>query len=124
MCSMSHRAPPCVIVLFVSRKTRSTRLRIGVFYGAHYENVRESSASGLREAKMREVWIAFFSGKDPDRGLSLILGDARAPSARDWYVATSVIQWLATNVGMALLEAAGFRHHCAKGDKSEAVSGV
>jgi hypothetical protein len=32
------------------------------------------------------------------------------PSARDWYVATSVIQWLATNVGMTVLEAAGFKY--------------
>jgi len=29
---------------------------------------------------------------------------------RDWYVATSVIQWLATNVGMTVLEAAGFKY--------------
>ena len=42
--------------------------------------------------------------------LAQILKDDHIPSARDWYVATSVIQWLATNVGMTVLEAAGFKY--------------
>lgn len=32
------------------------------------------------------------------------------PTPRDWYVATTVVQWLATNVGMGVLEAAGFKY--------------
>jgi len=35
---------------------------------------------------------------------------APTPSVRDWFVASSVVQWLATNVGMAVLEAAGFKY--------------
>jgi hypothetical protein len=50
------------------------------------------------------------SNRDPDHLLSQILKDDHIPSARDWYVATSVIQWLATNVGMTVLEAAGFKY--------------
>lgn len=32
------------------------------------------------------------------------------PTARDWYVATSVVQWLATNVGQAILHDAGWEY--------------
>jgi hypothetical protein len=83
------------------------------FHGAHHE--RTQIEHWPREAKMHAAWMKLASGsgqggRDPDHLLSQILKDDGAPSARDWYVATSVIQWLATNVGMTVLEAAGFKY--------------
>lgn len=63
----------------------------------------------------RETRIIMAWKKDvDDRRLGGILDQNREksypdrPSARDWYVATSVVQWLATNVGMSVLKNAGF----------------
>lgn len=81
------------------------------FHGSHH--ARTQSASFPREVKMHAAWMKLASGNQggPDHLLQkAILDDDRAPSARDWYVATSVIQWLATNVGMTVLEAAGFKY--------------
>lgn len=83
------------------------------FHGALYE--RTQSKHWPRETKMHAAWMKLAGercpgGRDPDRLLSQILKDDCPPSARDWYVATSVIQWLATNVGMTVLEAAGFKY--------------
>ena len=80
------------------------------FHGAMYDRVH--SGHWPREAKMQAAWmkLATAGREDPDHLLSQILKDDRSPSARDWYVATSVIQWLATNVGMTILEAAGFKY--------------
>ena len=83
------------------------------FHGALYD--RTQSGRWPRETKMHAAWMKIANpsgrgGNDPDQLLSQILKDGSAPSARDWYVATSVIQWLATNVGMTVLEAAGFKY--------------
>lgn len=80
------------------------------FHGALWERTR--SRHWPREAKMHAAWMKLASGNQggPDRLLTHILGDERLPTARDWYVATSVIQWLATNVGMTVLEGAGFAY--------------
>lgn len=83
------------------------------FHGALYD--RTQSGHWPREAKMHAAWMKLANrsgggGNDPDHLLSQILKDDHAPSARDWYVATSVIQWLATNVGMTVLEVAGFKY--------------
>lgn len=60
-----------------------------------------------REVKIHAAWSKW----SDDFKLASILRDrCPAPSARDWYVATSVVQWLATNVGMGILEAAGFKY--------------
>lgn len=67
-----------------------------------------------REVRM----ISAFKKDIGDHRLSQILDENRqtdnqrlpAPSTRDWYVATSVVQWLATNCGMAVLERAGFKY--------------
>jgi hypothetical protein len=81
------------------------------FCGALWE--RTQSGHCPREAKMHEAWMKLATsngGGGPDHLLAQILKDDQVPSARDWYVATSVIQWLATNVGMTVLEAAGFKY--------------
>lgn len=78
------------------------------FHGALSERVH--NGQGVREEKMHRSWVKCASSQGPDHLLSQILQESQAPSARDWYVATSVIQWLATNVGMAVLEGAGFAY--------------
>lgn len=81
------------------------------FRGAHHDRVDGHSDSWPREMKMQAAWMKLASqGRQPDVLLSKILKQDQQPSARDWYVATSVIQWLATNVGMTVLEAAGFKY--------------
>lgn len=45
-----------------------------------------------------------------DQILAGILGvDADTIGERDWYVATTIVQWLATNVGQCVLFEAGYR---------------
>ena len=81
------------------------------FHGSHH--ARTQGTSFPREVKMQAAWMKLACGNQggPDHLLQrAILNDEHAPSARDWYVATSVVQWLATNVGMTVLEAAGFEY--------------
>jgi hypothetical protein len=81
------------------------------FQGSHH--TRTQADEWPREKKMQTAWmkLALSNQGGPDHLLSRgILNEVTAPSARDWYVATSVIQWLATNVGMTVLEGAGFKY--------------
>jgi len=88
------------------------------FHGAHYERTQKDHWP--REAKMHAAWMKLAtSNRDPDDLLSKILKDDHIPSARDWYVATSVIQWLATNVGMTVLEGAGFKYQQWEQDRAD-----
>lgn len=92
------------------------------FHGSHH--ARTQSASFPREVKMHAAWMKRARGNQggPDHLLQKgILNDDRAPSARDWYVATSVIQWLATSVGMTVLEAAGFKYQQWEQDAADAA---
>ena len=66
-----------------------------------------------REARMLRAW----ADKVGDNELGNVLfptggmyGPGSWPTARDWYVATTVVQWLATNIGMGVLEASGFHY--------------
>lgn len=90
------------------------------FHGALHE--RTQYGYWPRETKMHAAWmrLATAGREDPDHLLSQILKDEKTPSARDWYVATSVIQWLATNVGMTVLEAAGFKYQQHEQDRADA----
>ena len=88
------------------------------FHGAHYERTQKDHWP--REAKMHAAWMKLAtSNRDPDDLLSKILKDDQIPSARDWYVATAVIQWLATNVGMTVLEGAGFTYQQWEQDRAD-----
>ena len=81
------------------------------FHGAHHERIKKDYWP--REKKTHAAWMKLANGNQggPDHLLAkAILNDDSAPSVRDWYVATSVIQWLATNVGMTVLEGAGFKY--------------
>lgn len=65
-----------------------------------------------REHAIVEAWRRYMKGigsGTPDHKLSQILHGLE-PTERDWLVATTVIQWLATNVGSTILEEAGFRY--------------
>lgn len=72
-----------------------------------------------READiMRAFRKCMCAQNDPDMKLAGILREIEGeglsryprtiPSPRDWFVASSVVQWLATNVGSAVLSDAGF----------------
>ncbi len=85
------------------------------YIGSHHARV--TNGYNPREAKIHAAWKKLVD----DQKLAQILYDGpysggapshfmATPSTRDWYVATSVVQWLATNVGMTVLEAAGFKY--------------
>lgn len=71
-----------------------------------------------RELAMVEAWKHYFKRSagaangttaPMDKLLAQILGvDADSVTDRDWYVATTVVQWLATNVGQCVLFDAGY----------------
>ena len=79
-----------------------------------------------RELAIVEAWKHYFKrsgGKangttaPMDAMLAQILGlDADSVSERDWYVATTVVQWLATNVGQCVLMDAGYEYQQPKKD--------
>lgn len=69
-----------------------------------------------RERKLVKAWKAFAD----DRHLALILGEeGKRPSPRDWYVATTIVQWLGTNVGMCILTESDFKYIGWDKDKNE-----
>ncbi len=83
------------------------------FIGAHAGRMRTMP----RERKIMKAWKGFVTA----RILGQILSDLPSsrtssetpweqPTPRDWFVATSVVQWLATNVGIEVLRNAGFTY--------------
>ena len=79
----------------------------------------ERRLSMPRELAMVEAWRHYFKRSaggangttaPMDKLLAQILGvDDDSVTDRDWYVATTVVQWLATNVGQCVLFDAGYR---------------
>ncbi len=79
-----------------------------------------------RETKIHAAWAKYMGRWGADRALGLILTDRQPgassglggidfsvrdwPTPRDWYVATSVVQWLATAVGSSILQEAGWKY--------------
>lgn len=98
--------PRCVAIAAL------TAVKSWRFHGAHH--ARTLNPSFPREVKMHAAWTKLMSDRPgsggPDQLLASVLGEDHVPSARDWFVATSVVQWLATNVGMTVLEGAGFKY--------------
>lgn len=91
------------------------------FEGAMYRRI--VAGWDPRETKIHRAWAEFMPrySSDPDRLLALVLTDRSVgtsvfeppldwPTPRDWYVATSVVQWLATTVGSTILEKAGWKY--------------
>jgi hypothetical protein len=83
------------------------------FMGARHGRV----ATMPRERKMMNAWKA----QVDDRLLGMVLSDDDpvVPTPRDWYVASSVVQWLATNVGMEVLRLAGWKYEGYEEDRKE-----
>lgn len=83
-------------------------------FAKHAMFKRSTSGWNPRETRIHEAWCKEIGRVDADRYLGQILSEnpdyPNWPSARDWFTATSVVQWLATNCGMAVLENAGFRY--------------
>jgi len=83
----------------------------------HY---RTENGWNLRGTRIHRAWCKYMQGSyGADHTLGQILTDRRPgepdgirdwPTARDWYVATSVVQWLVTNCGSSILEQAGWRY--------------
>lgn len=101
---------------------RRALLHEGSEYDWRYRGVMHHRIQFMpREARMLRAW----SDQVGDERLATILfgGDRMTfPTARDWYVVTTVVQWLATNVGMGVLEAAGFHYKRWNDDKEIEVA--
>jgi hypothetical protein len=106
--SEHHGDPGCTCPVCVAKKALAIDREIEWRFVSHLDYRR---ATMPRERDIVEAWKAYLKTPRPirpDLVMSQIIGDE--PSVRDWYVATSVIQWLATNCGMSVLEAAGFKY--------------
>jgi hypothetical protein len=87
----------------------------------------ERRATRPRELSMHAAWRHYFTKTvgaadgttaPMDRILARILDvDVDTISERDWYVATTVVQWLATNVGQGVLFDAGYQFRTPEGKK-------
>jgi hypothetical protein len=103
----------CTCPVCVARRALSTEDAIDWRFTSYMDYRRNTMP---RERDIVEAWKAYLrqnrggrpGGAGVDLVMSQIIGDD--PSVRDWYVATSVIQWLATNCGMCVLEQAGFKY--------------
>lgn len=87
------------------------------FKGSYFD--RTTSGWNPREAKIHKAWVKHMETWSADRYLGQILTERPKgglfetinwPTPRDWYVANSVVQWLVTNVGSSILEAAGWQY--------------
>jgi hypothetical protein len=108
--SEGHRGETdCTCPVCVAKKALKTEDAIDWRFVSHMDYRRNSMP---RERDIVESWKAYLKRKigsgGPDITMSAIIGDE--PTPRDWYVATSVIQWLATNCGMSVLDGAGFKY--------------
>lgn len=61
-----------------------------------------------RETAMHAAWRKALDSRDPDARLREIMHDETPVTPRDWYVASSIVRWLATNVGSCVLRDAGW----------------
>ena len=113
-CALATRPSPCDCQV-CEAKSALAATRDWRYIGASYERV--TSSFWPRETKIHTAWKKLVG----DTKLASILYDGPysggrptcqppVPTTRDWYVATSVVQWLATSVGMTVLEAAGFKY--------------
>jgi len=102
--------PQCQCPVCIARRALDTESAVDWRFVSFMDFRRQTN---LRERDIVEAWKEYLhrnrgGGAALDHVMSQIIGDA--PSVRDWFVATSVIQWLATNCGMSVLERAGFKY--------------
>ncbi len=98
----------CVAKSALEEKTPTFDWR---YRGARHERV--TNGYHPRERRM----IHAFAENVRDHELSRILGRDNVPTAIEWYVASTIVQWLATNVGMSVLRQAGFEYVKRKEDE-------
>lgn len=99
--------PICQCPVCVARRALETETEWR--YVGNHEHRRQFNP---REAAIAHAWRRYMQGIGtgvPDAKLRQILG-VEEVTARDWVIATTIIQWLATNVGSALLHEAGYRY--------------
>lgn len=98
--------PPCTCPVCVAKA--ALECESGWRYMGHrYERVTNMP----REAAIVDAWRRYFSGigsGTPDHKLEQIIGSK--PSERDWFIASTIVQWLATNVGQCTLSDAGYHY--------------
>lgn len=116
----SCRAEAALTTVRAWRYGGSTEVPSRRFEGAMYRRV--TSGWDPRETKIHRAWANYMGAQSADRSLALVLTDRSIgigglfegplnwPTPRDWYVATSVVQWLATNVGSSILDKAGWKY--------------
>lgn len=79
----------------------------------YISNHANRQASNPREAAIIAAWARYFKAigsGSPDHKLGQVLGFEEV-TMRDWLVATTVVQWLATNVGQCILSEAGYDYN-------------
>lgn len=92
------------------------------FMGYLPERRGSSSPTGLRERAIHAAWRHYFmkvggmvrnNSRQLDAMLAKIIGvgDETQITQRDWLVATTIVQWLTTNVGQCILNDAGYHHN-------------
>lgn len=82
------------------------------YYGARAER----TIYNPRERKVMNAWRKCLT----DKLLCDILDENNYPSVRDWFVATTVVQWLVTNVGGSqILNEAGWEYKQYESDRKE-----
>jgi hypothetical protein len=115
-----ERPRPCPCARCVARQALDVTDGGWRFVGARVYRMETNA----RERKIVAAWRKL----GDDRMLAQILADATSdidkvhlepPTPRDWYVATSVIQWLATNVGSSILNEAGWAYQEYDADRAE-----
>jgi hypothetical protein len=124
----NDRPDPCDCPTCIAKQALETENEWR-FVGGGVERQKHSP----RERKIAAAWRDYMIGVGagaPDYKLAQILRETsveaptvrghitRYPTPRDWYVATSIIQWLATNVGSSILSAAGY-HYDAKEERAD-----
>lgn len=65
-----------------------------------------------REAAIADAWRRYMKGPcsgTPDHKLASILGIDKV-TPHDWLIATTLVQWMATNIGSCLLYEAGYHY--------------
>ena len=97
------------------------------YRGAHHPRV--TSGFNPRETAIVKAWADQVDDRKLAGMLTELAPDDRQrafvvhemlqpPTARDWFVATSVVQWLVTNVGTGVLEAAGWKYTRYEADRA------
>jgi len=128
-CEPDDKCQPCraretLDAIKLWRYGGSTEMPSRRYEGAMFHRT-QMGVSWPREVKIHKAWVKHMGmiGRGADHTLGMILTDrspgqpawghneiSEWPTPRDWYVATSIVQWLVTNVGMGILEDAGFKY--------------